>query len=95
MSLLPPLTMWLCVAEPERRRVRVWLPLFLVWLILLPLVLLVFVCAVIADVVLLLTGARYHRYSLLLLRLWELLAQTRGTVVRVNDRHARFEMTIG
>ena len=42
---MPPLWLWLQVQAPERRPVRVWLPLFLVWLLLLPFAVLVLVVA--------------------------------------------------
>jgi hypothetical protein len=93
--ILPPATLWVRVTSPERRRpVRLWLPLFLLWLILLPLLLLTLVIAAVVDVVLLVVGEPYHRYTLLLIRCLQLLAETRGTVVRVNSRHTVVDVTI-
>ena len=33
---IPPLSMWLTVDRPDGRPIRLWLPLFLIWLLLLP-----------------------------------------------------------
>jgi uncharacterized membrane protein len=92
--ILPPLSMWLDVASPGHRRVRLWLPLFLVWLLLVPLALLALVLAIVADLVLLLAGRPYHHYTLLLLGCFAVLAATRGTVVRVNGDDAVVDLAI-
>ncbi len=92
--IAPPLVLRLSVESPERRRVRLWLPLFLVWLLLLPLGLLALALAAIADAVLLLAGERYHHCTILLFRCLQVLAETRGTVVRVRGERTTVEMTI-
>lgn len=92
--ILPPLSMWLHVAPNDHRAVRLWLPLFLIWLVLLPLVLLVFVLAMIADVFLWLAGRPYHHYALLLFRCLGALAATRGTVVRIHADDTVVDVTI-
>lgn len=81
---MPPLSMWLYVASPGHRKVRLWLPLFLLWLLLLPFVVIALVVAVIVDSVLWIGGQRYHHYTLLLVRCLELISDTRGLVVSVN-----------
>lgn len=95
MTFLPPLTLWVRVERPDRERpFRLWLPLFLLWLVLLPLVVLVLAFTLVADAVLLLTGDRYHHYTLLLLGCFQTLAASRGTVVRVNGEHTIVRMTL-
>jgi len=82
--MMPPLTMWLHIESPGHRNVRLWLPLFLLWLLLLPLMLLVLVITAVIDLALIIVGERYHHYTLLLLGCLGLLADTRGMVVRVH-----------
>ncbi len=85
--MFPPMLLYVRVTNEERRRRGVWLPLFLVWLILLPIVVLVAVIAVLADVVLFLAGEPYHRYTLLLFRSFGVLAAARGTTVSIHSSH--------
>jgi hypothetical protein len=81
--MYPPMLVHVRVGAPHRRRVGVWLPLFLVWLILLPIVVLVLVVSIVVDLVLLLVGERYHHYTLLLFRGFGVLAATRGMEMRI------------
>jgi len=90
---LPPLSLWLAVDSPERRPVRLWLPLFLVWLLLLPLVVLALVGTVLADVILAIVGQRYHYYTLLLLGCCEVIGDTRGLVVSIRSDGSNVDMT--
>lgn len=83
--MLPPLLMYLNVGQPGARRVRLWLPLFLVWLLLLPLVVLALALTILADVVLTLAGQDYHSYTLLLLGLLGLVADLRGMTVKIHS----------
>lgn len=90
---IPPLSMWLAVDSPDHRPVRLWLPLFLVWLLLLPLALLTLIGTLLADVVLALAGQRYHHYTLLLLGCCEVLGDMRGMVLSVHAKDADVDMT--
>jgi len=92
--IVPPLSMWLDVQPRGQNRIRMWLPLFLLWLLLLPLIVLAFVVTMVVDVALILANQRYHHYTLLLYRCFEVLADTRGTVVRVNAENAVVDVTI-
>ncbi len=83
--MFPPMLLYLRVSTPERSRHGLWLPLFLIWLLLLPLVVLVLAVSVAVDFVLLLGGQAYHHYTLFLLRAFGLLGATRGTVVHVHS----------
>lgn len=81
--MLPPMLLYLRVGTPARPGFGLWLPLFLVWLILLPVVALVLLLTVLVDVVLFLVGARYHHYTLLLFHCFGVLGATRGMAIRV------------
>jgi hypothetical protein len=84
--MFPPMLLHLRFGTPERH--GLWLPLFLVWLILLPLVVLVLLIATVADAALFLGGTSYHRYTLVLLRCLGVLAASRGTTVRVCSKES-------
>ncbi len=91
---VPPMILDLTVASPDRRRVRLWLPLFLLWPFALALVVLALVLTIIADVVLLLVGQRYHHYTILVAKSFAALTETRGMVVRFNDGKTSVDMTV-
>jgi hypothetical protein len=81
--MLPPMLLYLRIGTPERPGRGMWLPLFLVWLLLLPLAILAVLFTLLADVVLLIVGRPYHHYTLLLLRCLGLLGAMRGMVIRI------------
>ncbi len=83
--MFPPMLMYVRIAEPHTERHGIWLPLFLVWLLLLPLVLLVLAVALVVDIVLFLVGQKYHHYTLFLLGAFGLLGGTRGLVVHIDS----------
>jgi hypothetical protein len=82
--MLPPMLLYLRSGTPERPGLGMWLPLFLVWLLVLPIVVLVLVLTIVADAVLFLAGGRYYHYTLLLLRCFGVLGATRGTAVHIH-----------
>lgn len=84
-SFVPPWVIAVHISKPGVRHVRLWLPLFLLWPLLLLALLLVLAGTLIADLVLLVAGARYHRYTLLVINTLALLGAARGTHVRAND----------
>jgi len=91
---IPPAILDLEITPEDGHRVRLWLPLFLLWPMGLALAILALVFTILADVVLLLLGRRYHRYTLLLVRSLGALCETRGMAIRVNDRKAAVNMTV-
>ena len=91
---IPPAILHLKVDSPERRPIRLWLPLFLLWPLLLVLGVLSLVFTILADVVLMILGQRYHHYTILLVRLFGLLGDTRGMIIRFNDGQTAVDMTV-
>jgi hypothetical protein len=91
---IPPALLDLRVASPDRRPIHLWLPIFLLWPLFLAFGVLSLVFTVIADVVLLLLGQRYHHYSILLVRSLAALCDLRGMVVRFNDGQTAVDMTV-
>jgi hypothetical protein len=94
MNVIPPAILDLRVAQPDRHPVHVWLPLFLLWPLLLVIGVLALVLTILADVVLLLLGQRYHHYTVLLVRSFGALNDTRGMVMRFNDGRTAVDMTV-
>ena len=91
---LPPVVLDLRVVRPERRPVRLWLPLFLLWPLALVLGTLALLLTMVADGVLLVLGRRYHHYSVLLLRSFATLGETRGMVIRFSNEKSAVDMTV-
>lgn len=91
---IPPAILDLRVAKPDGRPLHLWLPLFLLWPLLLAIGVLSLVFTIIADVALLLAGQRYHHYTLLLARSFQALGATRGMVIRINDGTTAVDMTV-
>jgi uncharacterized membrane protein len=86
--------MYLRITRPEQRAVSLWLPLFLVWLILLPLGVLILLISIGVDLALFAVGARYHHYTLLLFRCLGVLSATRGTSVRVRNERDIVDLSL-
>lgn len=83
--MYPPMLLYLRIGSPDTSRRGVWLPLFLVWLILLPLLVFVLVVTLLVDAVLLLVGDRYHHYTMLYLSCLGLLGDLKGTVMHIHS----------
>ena len=86
--ILPPLVLSLRVREPGRRGFRIWLPLLILWPLLLPLALLLLAVCAAVDLILWLGRADFHHFSRLLLLVFRLLAETRGTRVSIRESGA-------
>ena len=82
--ILPPLVIDVVVNERSGKRHRVWLPFFLLWPVLLIIVVPALIVSVIVDFVLIVSGARYHHFTLLIIGVLRLLAEVRGTHVNVD-----------
>jgi hypothetical protein len=86
-AILWPLVIDVRVRERGAKRVRIWLPLFLLWPLLLVVIGFALLITALVDLALLLAGARYHHYTVLLLSSLRLLSETRGTHAHINDSH--------
>ena len=92
--ILPPFVIDVDVHESGSRTFRMWLPLVLLWPLLFIIVGLALIVAVVVDLVLWLIRARYHRYTLFLIRAMGVLADTRGTTVHVDSPTDRVHVRI-
>jgi hypothetical protein len=91
---VPPLVLDLRVVRPERRPVRLWLPLFLLWPLALVLAVVAAVFTLVADAVLFVLGRRYHHYTVLLVRSFATLGGTRGMAIRFSNTKTAVDMTV-
>jgi hypothetical protein len=94
MSVWPMILDLKIVATERERPIHLWLPLFLLWPLVLALGVIALVLTILADIVLLLVGRPYHHYTFLLLRSLAALTETRGMVIRVKDDKAAVDMTV-
>ena len=94
MNLIPPAIIDLRVPTSEGRHFHLWLPVFLLWPLLWLVELAVLVPAALLDAALWLIGGDYHHYTLFLLRLFGLLGDVRGTIVRVRSAETDIDMAI-
>jgi hypothetical protein len=85
---LPPMVVDVRVHESGGRRFRIWLPVILLWPLLLIVVGFALVVSILVDLALWVAGANYHIYTMLILRALKLLAESRGTQVHVNGHDA-------
>jgi len=91
---VPPLVLDLRVVRPDRRPVHLWLPLFLLWPLALVLGVLALVLTIVADGVSFVLGRRYHHYTVLLVRSFAALGETRGMVIRFSNDKTAVDMTV-
>jgi hypothetical protein len=92
--MFPPMLLYVRVSPHGNTGHGVWLPLFLVWLILLPIVVLVLAVTIVVDALLWLAGQSYHHYTLLLVRCLGMLGATRGTVVSIRSEEAVVDINL-
>lgn len=90
----PPLAIHLHIADRDKRPIRLWLPLFLLWPLLALLLALPLLIAALVDAVLWLAGRRYHHYSYLIVHTLALFCAMKGTVIRINDGDTIVDVTI-
>ncbi|MDA3935616.1 MAG: hypothetical protein PF636_01940 [Actinomycetota bacterium] len=84
MAMLPPTVVNVRIREPDSRGFRIWLPLFLLWPLLLLIIGSALTVSIVVDFVGIIVGARYHDYTRLLLGCMQILAETRGTHAHVH-----------
>lgn len=90
---VPPLILDLKVADSARRPVHLWLPLFLLWPVALALGILALAVAIAVDALLLLGGRRRH-FTLLLVRSFQAIGETRGMVIRFSNEKTAVDVAV-
>lgn len=93
-ACLPPLVIDVRVRKEESRGFRIWFPFVLLWPLLAILVGFSLLVTALVDFALLVSGARYHHYSLLVLGTLALLAETRGIHISAESDDSRVYVNI-
>lgn len=83
--ILPPLVVNLRIRETDTHGFRMWLPVFLLWPLLLVVLVLALAVSILVDAMRFLTGRRYHHFTLLLLNSLRILAEIRGTHAHIKN----------
>jgi hypothetical protein len=91
---VPPLLLDLRVAAPGRRRVHIWLPLVLLWPVVLAAGIVALVLAAWVDSVLMITTLRHPRYSRLLWGCFAVAAAARGLQLAIDREEATVHVTL-
>lgn len=91
---LPPAILKLSVTTQTGRRACLWLPVFLLWPLVLAIGIIGLAFAVAADVVLALIGRPFHRYVALLIRALAILSEARGTAINVSTATSTVAVTV-
>ncbi len=92
--ILPPLVIDVRVRERDARGFRIWFPLVLLWPLLFVIVGFALIVSMLVDIALFFAGAKYHHYTLLLIRSMRLLAEVRGTRAYVNNATSLVDVKI-
>lgn len=82
---MPPYLVAMRIVEQERTKFRLWFPLFLLWPLVLPLMLLTLLGTVLVDAFRFLAG-RKGTYTRLAVGVLGIVGETRGTEIFVQDR---------
>ncbi len=82
---MPPYLVAMRVMEQERTRFRLWFPLFLLWPLILPFILLTLLAAAVVDAFQLLDGGK-GAYTRLAVGILGIVGETRGTEISIQDK---------
>jgi hypothetical protein len=90
---MPPYAVALRIKEQGRTKFRIWFPLFLLWPLAIPLLVLTFMATLLVDAVRFLAGHRdsYTRFAMGVL---SVVGETRGVEVYVQDEARTFALKL-
>lgn len=91
---MPPYLIDVRIRPEDGRPFRVWLPLLLLWPLLLVLAVLALVLTLLVDIALWAFGQDYHYYTLLLAGAFGLLSDLRGITVHITDTRSLVDVVI-
>jgi hypothetical protein len=81
---IPPYAVALRIVEQERTKFRIWFPLFLLWPLAIPLLILTFIASLVVDAFCLLSGQR-GACTRLAVGVLGVVGETRGVEVFIQD----------
>jgi len=90
---IPPYAVALRIVEQGRTKFRIWFPLFLLWPLAVPLLILTFMATLLVDAVRMLAGHR-DSYTRLAVGVLEVVGETRGVEVFIQDKARTFALRL-
>ena len=90
---MPPYAVALRIVEQGRTKFRIWFPLFLLWPLAVPLLILTFMATLLVDAVRMLAGHR-DSYTRLAVGVLEVVGETRGVEVYIQDKARTFALRL-
>ena len=90
---IPPYAVALRIVEQGRTKFRIWFPLFLLWPLAVPLLILTFMATLLVDAVRMLAGHR-DSYTRLAVGVLEVVGETRGVEVYIQDQARTFALRL-
>ena len=90
---IPPYAVALRIVEQGRTKFRIWFPLFLLWPLAVPLLILSFMATLLVDAVRMLAGHR-DSYTRLAVGVLEVVGETRGVEVYIQDKARTFALRL-
>lgn len=86
MNLLPPSLAYLKIRGESEKGFGFWIPIFILWPLFFILLLLVIIITFIVDFILLITGRRYHHFTLFIIESVRTLSNLKGTSINVEEK---------
>lgn len=90
---MPPYAVALRIVEQERTKFRIWFPLFLLWPLAIPFLILTFVATLLVDAFRLLSGQK-GAYTRLAVGVLGVVGETRGVEVFIQDPARTVALTL-
>jgi hypothetical protein len=90
---IPPYAVALRIGEQGKTKFRIWFPLFLLWPLAIPLLILIFFATLVGDAVRLLAG-QHGTYTRLAVGVLGVVGETRGVEVFLQDPGRTFALTL-
>ena len=90
---MPPYAVALRIVEQGRTKFRIWFPLFLLWPLAVPLLILTFMATLLVDAVRMLAGHR-DSYTRLAVGVLEVVGETSGVEVYIQDKARTFALRL-
>ncbi len=92
--ILPPSVVYIKIKDENKKGFGCWFPFFLLWPIFLLLLIIVIPISVLIDLILWVIGRKYHHYTKLILYSLNLISESKGLQLNVNDKESIVKIDI-
>lgn len=89
----PPSLLYVKIRDDGKNRLGIWLPLFLLWPLIIIILALVFLLTILVDFFLVLADARYHSFTRLVFGAMITLFEIRGLKVHIENAENHVNIT--